>query len=110
MPKSNIWSYKQLEINEGLKPQSRHFQYFFVVSEGGKQKCNYCVWIDDKNLGLLSSSKSFDEIISAHKGEWTEWVKDKIDEEDFRNLVWRVEKTGWREINLGELDEKLEPE
>ena len=30
----NEWSYKSLSIKEGLKPGSKHFQYFFVVSEG----------------------------------------------------------------------------
>ena len=31
----NEWSYKNLSHKEGHKPGSRHFQYFFVVSEGG---------------------------------------------------------------------------
>jgi len=110
MIKPSIWSYKELEIKEGLKPGSKHFQYFFVVSEGGEKKCNYCVWIDDEKLPLFSSSKSFGEIISLHREEWTQWVKDKIDQKDFRNLAWRLEKTGPREINLEELDEKLELE
>ena len=110
MIKPSIWSYKQLEIKEGLKPKSKHFQYFFVVSEGGKKKCNYCVWIDEENLSLFSGSKSFEEIISSHREEWTQWVQNKIDQRDFRDLVWRIEKTGQREINLEELNEKLEPD
>ena len=110
MIKPNIWSYKKLEIKEGLKPKGKHFQYFFVVSEEGKKKCNYCVWIDDENLSHFSSSKSFEEIISSHRGEWAQWVQNKIDQRDFRNLVWRLEKTGEREINLEELNEKLEPD
>ena len=110
MIKPSIWSYKKLEIKEGLKPKSKHFQYFFVVSEGGKKKCNYCVWIEDENLSHFSRSKSFEEIISSHREEWAQWVQNKIDREDFRNLVWRFEKTGQQEINLEELNEKLEPE
>ena len=110
MVKPDIWSYKELEIKEGLKPKSKHFQYFFVVSEGGKKKCNYCVWIDDENLTHFSSSNSFEEIISAHREEWTQWVQNKIDQKDFRNLAWRLEKAGHQEINLEELNEKLELE
>jgi hypothetical protein len=110
MIKPDIWSYKKLEIKEGLKPKSKHFQYFFVVSERVKKKCNYCVWIDDENLDRFSKSKSFEEIISSHREKWTQWVQNKIDHEDFRNLVWVFEKTGQREINLEELNEKLEPE
>jgi len=110
MTKPGIWSYKELDIKEGLKPKSKHFQYFFVVSEGREKKCNYCIWIDDDNLGRFSSSKSFEEIISSHREEWVQWVQKKIDQKDFRNRVWRFEKTGQREINLEELNEKLEPE
>ena len=110
MKKPGIWSYKKLEIKEGLKPKSKHLQYFFVVSEGGEKKCNYCIWIDDEKLSHFSSSKSFEEIISSHREEWTQWVQNKIDQGDFRNLVWKFEKTGQREINLEELNETLEPE
>jgi hypothetical protein len=110
MTKPSIWSYKKLEIKEGLKPQSKHFQYFFVVWEGARKKCNYCVWIDDKNLSHFSGSKSFEEIVSSHREEWVQWVRNKIDHGDFRDLVWRVEETGHREINLGEVNGKLEPD
>jgi len=109
MIKPGIWSYKELEIKEGLKPKSKHFRYFFVVSEGREKKCNYCIWIDDDNLSRFSSSKSFEEIISSHREEWVQWVQKKIDQRDFRNRVWRFEKTGQREINLEDLNEKLEP-
>jgi len=44
------WSYKNYQVKEGLKPGSKHFQYFFVVSEKDKKKCNYCIWIDDETL------------------------------------------------------------
>jgi hypothetical protein len=110
MIKPGIWSYKKMEIKEDFKPKSKHFQYFFVVSEGGKKRCNYCIWIDDDNLSHFSSSKSFEEIISSHREEWIQWVQKKIDQRDFRNLVWKFEKTGQREINLEELNEKLKPE
>ena len=68
MRKFAAWSYKELEIEEGFKPESKHFQYFFLVSKGGEKKCNYCVWIDDDNLGRFSASKSFEEIISSAPG------------------------------------------
>jgi len=109
MVKPVIWSYKELEIKEGFKPESKHFEYFFVVSEGGKKKCNYCIWIDDDNLSRFSTSKSFEEIVSSHRTGWMQWVREKIDQKDFRNLVRRFEKAGEREIDLGELNEKLEP-
>jgi hypothetical protein len=110
MIKPGIWSYKELEIKEGLKPKSKRFMYFFTVSDRGKKKCSYCIWIDDDNLSHFSSSKSFEEIISSRREEWTQWVQKKIDQADFRNLVLRFEKTGQREINLEELDEKLKME
>ena len=106
----SIWSYKEMEIKEGLKPESKHFQYFFVVSGGGKKKCNYCVWIEDEDLSRFSISKSFGEIVSSHREDWIRWVKNKIDQGDFRNLVWRLDEKGQREINLEDLNEKLEPE
>jgi len=109
MRKFAAWSYKELEIEEGFKPESKHFQYFFLVSKGGEKKCNYCVWIDDDNLGRFSASKSFEEIISSQKEHWTEWVRSKIDQGDFRNLVWRFGKTSQQEINLADLDEDLKP-
>ncbi len=38
MREEKNWSYKNFQIREGLKPGSNHFQYFFVVSEGGEKK------------------------------------------------------------------------
>ena len=29
----NEWSYRSLSVKEGLKPGSKHFQYFFIVSD-----------------------------------------------------------------------------
>jgi len=109
MGKFETWSYKGHDIKEGLKPASRHFQYFFVVSEKGEKRCNYCVWIGDENLDQFSPSRSFDDIISSRREEWGRWVKQNIDKKDFRNLVLKIEKTGSREIELDELSDKMEP-
>jgi sulfatase maturation enzyme AslB (radical SAM superfamily) len=105
------WSYKNLDIDEGLKPGSKHFQYFFVVSEKGKKKCNYCVWIDDENLTHFTThSKEFEKIVSLKGKEWRKWVQGKIDQRDFRNLVLKLEKNGQQEIDLSEMEKKLKLE
>jgi hypothetical protein len=83
MTRGGIWKYKNFQVKEGLKPKSKHFQYFFVVSEGNKKKCNYCVWIDDDHLTSSRPQKRSDEIVSS--GRWSQWVRKKIDQEDFRN-------------------------
>ena len=70
-------SCKVYQITEGLKPGSSHFQYFYVVSEGG-QKCNYCVWVEDKALSRFESSGDFDAIVASQREAWTKWVKRKI--------------------------------
>jgi hypothetical protein len=101
------WSYKNYQIKEGLKPGSKHFQYFFVVSEKDKKKCNYCVWIDDDNIGFFSPSKEYEKVASSKREEWGKWVQGKIDGGDFRNLVLKLEKAGQKEINLSEMEEKL---
>ena len=111
MAGEKMWSYKNLDISEGLKPGSKHFQYFFVVSERGKKKCNYCVWIDDENLAHFTThSKEFEEIASLKKEQWRKWVQGKIDQGDFRNLVLKLEKTGQKEIDLSEMEKVLKPE
>ena len=111
MVKEKRWSYKNFEIDEGLKPGSKHFQYFFVVSEKGKKKCNYCVWIDDENLTHFTThSNEFEEIASLKKEQWRNWVQEKIDQGDFRNLVLKLEKAGQREIDLSEMEQVLKPE
>jgi len=33
MANEKTWSHQNLQIKEGLKPGSKHFQYFFLVSE-----------------------------------------------------------------------------
>jgi len=110
MANETTWSHKNLQIKEGLKPGSKHFQYFFLVSEGGKKKCNFCVWIDDENLATFGSSKDFEAIASSRREEWRRWVQGKIDQGDFRNLVLKVERTGSRVINLSEMEEHLKAE
>ena len=101
------WSYKNYQIKEGLKPGSKHFQYFFMVLEKDKKKCNYCVWIDDETLPRFSPVKEFEKIASSQREEWSKWVQGKIDGGDFRNLVLKLEKTGQKEINLSEMEEHL---
>jgi len=110
MANETTWSHKNLQIKEGLKPGSKHFQYFFLVSEGGKKKCNFCVWIDDESLATFGSSKDFEAIASSRREEWRRWVQGKIDQGDFRNLVLKVERTGSRVINLSEMEEHLKAE
>ncbi len=109
MSKESSWSYKNLQVTEGLKPGSKHFQYFFTVKEGANKKCNYCVWIDDEDMGHFAPLKSFEEVTASNREEWTQWVRGKIDQGDFRNLVLRLGKAGAKEINLSEMEEKLKP-
>ncbi len=110
MARERTWSYKTFRVAEGLKPKSKHFQYFYVVSEKGQKKCNYCVWIDDDSLERFGRSEGFEEIASSGREEWTRWVREKIDRGDFRNLVLRLGKEGPKEIELGEMEEKVTPE
>jgi chemotaxis regulatin CheY-phosphate phosphatase CheZ len=104
------WTYKNYQIKEGLKPGSKHFQYFYVVSEKEKKKCNYCVWIDDENLSHFSPAKDFEKIVSSRRDEWSQWVQGKIDHSDFRNLVLKLEKSGQKEISLTEMEKQFKPE
>jgi hypothetical protein len=106
----NEWSYKSLIVKEGFKPGSKHFQYFFVVSEGGQKKCNYCVSIEDEALPRFSASKNFKVILDSHRGDWDKWVKEKIDREDFRNMVLMFDKEGHKEMDLDKMDKKLRME
>lgn len=110
MANEKTWSHQNLQIKEGLKPGSKHFQYFFLVWEGGKKKCNYCVWIDDENLANFAPTEDFEAIASSRREEWRRWVQGKIDQGDFRNLVLKVEKTGSRVINLSEMEQHLKAE
>ncbi|MDF1594028.1 MAG: hypothetical protein P1P89_21175 [Desulfobacterales bacterium] len=98
------WSYKNYEIEEGLKPGSTTFRYFFSVSEKGMKKSNYCVWIKDDALLRFDPSKDFDKIISSEKENWRKWIKEKIDARDFQNRALKFDKTGETEINLSEMN------
>lgn len=101
------WSYKDFEIKEGLKPGSEKFRYFFVVSESGQKKANYCVWIVDDALARFDEAGDFDAIVSARADEWRGWVKGKIDDGDFRNRAKKYDATGETEINLSEIDDHV---
>ncbi len=110
MARGKAWSYKGFQIVEGLKPESEHFQYFFAVSEKGEKKCNYCVWIDQGNLERFGRSEGFEEIASSRREEWSQWIKEKIDQGDFRNRVLKLEEEGPNEIDLSEMETKLTPD
>lgn len=107
MAQEKSWVYKNLLVKEGLKPNNKHLQYFFVISEGGEKKCNYCVWIDDEAFSRFAPSENFEEIISSQREEWSKWVQGKIDQGDFNNVILKIEKTGQKEISLNEMEEKL---
>jgi hypothetical protein len=110
MAAERIWQHRNVEIEEGLKPGSKHFQYFFLVKEGGKKKCNFCIWIDDESLPHFAPTKDFQAIAYSLREEWKKWVEEKIDQGDFRNLVLKLEKKGSRVINLSEMEEKMKAE
>ncbi len=101
------WSYKNYQVKEGLKPGSTNFQYFFVVSESGEKKCNYCVWIEDEALSRFDQSKDFDSIVSSQKESWNKWVQEKIDAGNLQSKVLKFEKAGEKEIDLSEMKEHL---
>jgi hypothetical protein len=106
----NKWVYKNYEIKEGLKPGAKHFQYFYLVTEGGEKKCNYCVWIEDDALSRFDPSKNFDTVVASQREDWNKWVKEKIDADDFRNVVLKVEEEGQREVDLAEMGKHLSME
>jgi hypothetical protein len=101
------WTYGDYEIQEGLKPGSNAFRYFFMVSEKGTKKGNYCVWITDEALARFDPSKDFDTIVAAQKENWANWIKTKIDAQDFQNRALKFDKTGETEINLSEMNEHI---
>ena len=101
------WAYNNYQIKDGTKPKSKHFQYYYVVSEGSEKKCNYCVWIVDEALFRFDKSKDFGAIISSQREVWNKWVKGKIDAGDFGNKVLKFEKDGEKEIELSEMTEYL---
>ncbi len=101
------WSYKNYQIRDGLKPESPHFQYFYVVSEQANKKCNYCVWITDEALTRFDKSRDFASIVSSQRETWNNWVKGKIDAGDFSNRVLKYDKDGETEIDLSEMTTHL---
>ena len=103
----NEWSYKKYQIRDGLKPGSPHFQYFYVVSEQAKKKCNYCVWIVDEALTRFDQSGDFASIVFSQKEIWNKWVKGKIDAGDFGNKVLKYDRDGEKEIELSEMTAHL---
>jgi hypothetical protein len=104
---TKTWVHKGFQISEGLKPESSSFRYFFYVSEGDQKKCNYCIWIEDDALGRFDPSGDFESIVSSHGSEWQQWVKEKLDSNDFRNVVLRHDTKGEDEIDLEKMDKKL---
>jgi hypothetical protein len=78
--------------------------------EGEQKKCNYCVWIEDEVLSHFSASKDFKAILDSHRRDWSEWVKEKIDQKDFRNVVLKFDKEGHKEMDLDKMDKKLSME
>jgi hypothetical protein len=104
---SKVWSYEGLDIQEGLKPGSKNFQYFYKVSEKGKKKCNYCVWIEKDTVAQFDPKGEFNAIVSSNREAWGRWVKEKINQKDFRNMVLSLNRDGQKEINLEEMEEKL---
>ena len=103
----NQWIYKDYQIRDGLKPGSTHFQYFYVVSEQAKKKCNYCVWIVDEALTHFDQSGDFASIVSSQREIWNRWGKGKIDAGDFGNKVLKYDRDGEKEIELSEMSEHL---
>lgn len=103
----NQWSYKGYQIRDDLRPESTHFQYFYVVSEQEKKKCNYCVWIVDEALGRFGKPGDFAAIVSSQREVWNRWVKGKIDAGDFGNKVLKYERDGEKEIELSEMTAHL---
>ncbi|MDY6792651.1 MAG: hypothetical protein SWH54_15425 [Thermodesulfobacteriota bacterium] len=101
------WTYKNYEIQEGLKPGSTTFRYFFVVSQQGMKKGRFCVWIKDEALSGFDSSKNFATIISSQREIWGKWIKEKIDAQDWQNRALKIDHTGETEINLSEMKEHV---
>ena len=101
------WSHGNFQIREGLKPESDHFQYFFIVSQGGVKKCRLCVWITDDALAGFNPSREFAPIAYSRREDWSEWVRSKIDHGDFRDRVLKFDPAGRTEIDLSEMSERL---
>jgi hypothetical protein len=107
MAQERNWIYHNLQIKEGLKPGAAHYQYFFMVSQGDEKKCNYCVWVEDELLAGASAIGTYEDVAASKIDEWRKWVKGKIDKNDFRNVVLRIGKTGQKELDVKDMQEKL---
>jgi hypothetical protein len=103
----HTWFHKSYQIRDGLKPGSKHFQYFYVVLEEGQKKSNYCVWIEDEALSCFAPLEDFDSVVSSQRETWNKWVMSKIDEGDFGNKVLKIDRNGEREIELSEMSAHL---
>jgi hypothetical protein len=55
----------------------------------------------------LSASKNFNAILDSHREDWNKWVKEKIDQKDFRNVVLMFDQEGQKEMDLDKMDKKL---
>lgn len=104
------WHYRTYEIQEGLKPGSQTFRYFFEIFQNGGKKCNYCVWISDDALEKFAPSREFDAVVDSQKQVWHAWVKEKIDAQDFRNRALKIDRQGRQEINLSEMSGHIRPD
>lgn len=101
------WFYNDYQIEEGLKPGSKNFRYYFKVAKAGEKTCNYCVWIEDEALSRFDKSKNFDAIISSQKESWVRWVQEKIDTGDFKSKALKFGEKGQEEVDLSELNERF---
>jgi hypothetical protein len=101
------WVYRDYRIRDGLRPGSKHFQYFYVVSEGEERKYNYCVWITDEALASFDRSEDFNSIVASKREDWNKWVEEKIDAGDFGSKVLRIDRKGEKEIELSEMKTHL---
>jgi gas vesicle protein len=94
------WSYKNFQIKDGLKPGSKDFQYFYVVSDENKKKCHYCVWIADEALSRFDESLNFAAIVSSQRDIWNKWVEGNIDKGAFESKALKIGKDGEMEMDL----------
>jgi hypothetical protein len=101
------WYHKSYQIKDGLKPDSKHFQYFYVVSKQGATKCHYCVWITDEALPGFDPSRNFEEIVSSHREAWNQWVMENIDLGALESKVLKIDKNGESEIALSDMPDQF---
>ncbi|MBN1546085.1 MAG: hypothetical protein JW902_05425 [Syntrophaceae bacterium] len=102
------WFHKRYEIRDGLKPGSKRFQYFYVVSEEGKTKCHYCVWITDEALSRFDPSLNFGAIVNSHREAWNQWVRENIDLGALESKVLKIDRDGQTEIALADMPDHFQ--